>query len=482
MIAYHFPPEGSAGSYRPLRFVRALSKQGWGTSVVTADSYGYERHDPELIKLVPNETQIIRVRPRRDPWQALQAWRGERSRKVFSEGPAEVAERVQTAHARPLRSAIRKAIQTVATCYYQPDFAKPWIGPAVNATADFCAAHRPHAIWASAGPVSSWIVAQRVSQCTGVPYVLDLRDPHGLSYYEADFKPPQWVKRRLRLAMHRLFKEAQSVIFLFDSVAESYCRILPGALDPKKIHIIPNGYEGPIEEFVAPNKTKLTILYTGTLGSYRYDTLLEALADLKNADAAKTDSLQLVFVGEGIDQLKKDAARLNIAEIVETRPPVSHAEIKRLEQQADVLLVLGRLPTIRGHELFAGAKIFSYLKARRPIFGVLPRDETRKILERVGVATIADASSPREIGQVLRQVLAIWSDGQLASLLPDRAACASYSAERQVADLIRALEGAPALEPFVPGSVEAPLSLRQETSNGSVAVGHALTLLKGDQS
>jgi len=482
MIAYHFPPEGSAGSYRPLRFVRELSKRGWGTSVVTAHSYAYERYDPELLKLVPKETQVFRVKPRRDPWQALQAWRGQRSRKIFSEGPAEVVDRIQTAHARPLRSTIRKAIQTVAACYYQPDFAKPWIGPAVKTIADLCAEHRPHAIWASAGPVSSWIVARRVSQRTGVPYVLDLRDPHGLSYYEADFKHPQWVKRRLRLAMHRLFKEAQSVIFLFDSVAESYCRAFPGTLDPKKIHIIPNGYEGPMEEFASPNESKLTILYTGTLGSYRYDTLLEALADLKSVGIAKADSLQLVFVGEGIDQLKKDAARLDINDMIKTQPSVSHAEIMRLEQQANVLLVLGRLPTITGHELLAGAKIFSYLKARRPIFGVLPQDETRKILERVRVTTMADATSPREIGQVLRQILVAWSDGQLESILPDRTECAFYSAERQTRDLILALEGAPAIEPFVPGSVEAPLSLRQEMSNDSVRMGSTLAWLRGDRS
>src|SRR5687768_9418694 len=35
MIAYFFPPEGNAGVYRPLRFVRQLSKIGWSTAVVS---------------------------------------------------------------------------------------------------------------------------------------------------------------------------------------------------------------------------------------------------------------------------------------------------------------------------------------------------------------------------------------------------------------------------------------------------------------
>lgn len=83
MVAYHFPPEGSAGSYRPLRFVRELSKRGWGTSVVTAHSYAYERHDPELLKLVPKETQVFRVKPRRDPWQALRHGEDSEAAKSF---------------------------------------------------------------------------------------------------------------------------------------------------------------------------------------------------------------------------------------------------------------------------------------------------------------------------------------------------------------------------------------------------------------
>ena len=51
MIVYDFPPEGRAGVYRPLRFLRQLSKMGWSTTVVSADPYGYERYDPELLDI-----------------------------------------------------------------------------------------------------------------------------------------------------------------------------------------------------------------------------------------------------------------------------------------------------------------------------------------------------------------------------------------------------------------------------------------------
>jgi glycosyltransferase involved in cell wall biosynthesis len=461
MVANAFPPYGVAGVYRPLRFVRHLAKTGWCTRVITTNPYCYERYDPDLLDSVPSETKIIRVR-KRDPWQAMQTWRGQRIYKKLSGASAETVDRIRAAHSAPLRSMIRKMIQAAAACYYQPDGEKRWIGPAVEATVKLCARKRPNVIWATASPLSAWIVAQRASAITGVPYVLDLRDPIGLSYYEPDLKQPEWVKRRTKRLMYQLFKGAQSVVFLFDSVAESYYRVFPGALDVPKVYIIPNGYDGTISEFAPTTGDKFTVLYAGTVGSYRYDTLLQALASFKKADPGKAGTLRFHFVGEGMDDLAQQAAMLGLSDIVATSGPTSHAEITRLEREADALLVLGRLPSIKGYELFAGAKVFNYLKTNRPIIGVLPQDETKKILDRVGVSTVASVDAPPEIVAILRQLWDAWSEGNLRSFLPDRAKCELYSAERQTEALVRALEGAPAAVPFVPGAVEIPPSLQEE--------------------
>ena len=470
MIAYFFPPDGSAGSYRPLRFVRHLAKKGWRTSVITANPYRYERYDPDLLTQVPSETEIFPVRGY-NVWQGIQSWRGQRIQKKLSTASPEVTDQIRAAHSRPFRSTIRRTLHSIAACYYQPDFARDWIRPAIKATVKLCGRMRANVIWASAGPVSAWVVAQRASAKTGVPYVLDLRDPHGLiSYYESELQPPKWIKPRLKRTMYRLFKGAQSVVFLFDTVAESYCRAFPGALDAAKIHIIPNGYEGTTEEFVPPNGNKFTVLYTGTLGSYRYNTLLQALVVFKNTDPAKARTLRFLFVGEGMDELAKEAARQGLSDIVETTGPTSYAEINRLQRESHAFLVLGRLSTIRGHELFAGAKLFDYLKARRPIFGVLPQDETRRVLLGVGVSTVANVDAPPEIVAILRKLWDAWSEGNLPSLLPDPAKCELYSAGRQTEALVRALDGLPAAEPFVPGSVEMPPSLREEMTDNPVRV------------
>jgi hypothetical protein len=255
-------------------------------------------------------------------------------------------------------------------------------------------------------------------------------------------------------------------VFQFDTVAECYWRAYRGALDTSRIHIIPNGYEGEIDEFTAPlDGNKCTILYTGQSSDYRYDTLFQSLQWLKNSQPARAQQLRLLFVGEGAEALAKDAAALGLTDIVTTSNPVPHVEATRLQREAHALLMLGQ-PPYKGYELYASSKLFEYIKAGRPILGVLPPNEAKKILHRIGVSTVADVDSPSEIVAVLQRLLDAWSAGTLSSLVPNRSVCEAYSAERQTAALIRAFEGVPAVEPFIPGSAEIPPSLRREIDSG----------------
>jgi hypothetical protein len=52
-----------------------------------------------------------------------------------------------------------------------------------------------------------------------------------------------------------------------------------------------------------------------------------------------------------------------------------------------------------------------------------------------------------------------WADANLSSLIPDKAACEAFSAERQTRDLICGLNGKPPRSLFVPGKAEIPPSL-----------------------
>ncbi len=457
MIAYYFPPEGGAAVYRPLRFVRRLASLGWHSAVVTHGGRRHERYNPGLMESVPPGTDVVRVADG-DLWQAVQARRAKRFEQRVEAGIARTA--LDAAHQRPARSFLRGLVRRAEAWLYYPDPARFWIRPATRATVAVCRRKRPDVLLVTGGPWSSFLVARKASRLTGVPYMLDFRDSWTLTRNE-DFEllRPRWARSKDRRLLGSLFREAQSVIFRYEAEAECYWNAYPGTLRAEKIHIIPNGYEGEVEAFDVDRGERCTLLYTGTVGPYRYNTLLEALSILR-ASLPESRHLHVLFVGEGVDSVERAAASRGLSDLVETRRPVPSREVARLQRQAHALVLLG-VKSYQGYEL-CGSKVFGYLKAGRPILGILPPDESRKVLEQVGVSTLADIESPQEIARLLRHVLTCWQDNRLATLLPNPEQCAVYEADHQTHALVRALEGRTPLTSFVPGSAEMPDSLKDK--------------------
>jgi len=169
----------------------------------------------------------------------------------------------------------------------------------------------------------------------------------------------------------------------------------------------------------------------------------------------------------------KEAARLGISDLVRTNGPVPQNTIATLQRSAHALLVLGRPPTRKGYELVAGAKLFEYIKAGRPIIGVLPNDEGKKILLKFGLPTIADIDSASNGVAVLRRLLDAWSTDTLATLLPQRSVIDTYSSENQTSALVRALMGIAPVAPFVPGSLGIPPSLDGKILSNAAAASYS---------
>jgi glycosyltransferase involved in cell wall biosynthesis len=462
MISYYFPPDSSAGAYRPLRFVRHLPSFGWRPVVITNDPYHCLRYDPELLKQVPPTTEIVRVR-NPDPWAKFRLHRERKGDEKTAGGTADARKDIQVGQQHPLRRVIRKTVIWLESVAYHPDKEMGWIKRATRATVDAAKNSGAKIIWATGGPWSSFVVARNAWCSTGIPYILDFRDSWTL-IDDSEVRSTDWSIARQRNLLAGLFRDAQGIVFRYMSEAEAYWRAYPGVLDPRRIHIIPNGYEGSIAPFEVPEGARCTVLYTGSLGYYWYDNVIKALKLLKDSHPEVAKRLRVVFVGEGNYAVADMAAQLDLSDVIETKRPVSFSDTQQLQKESHALLLLG-WKRFRGHEL-GGSKIFAYFKAGRPIIGTLPQDENSRMLRAAGVQTIADIESVEEIAKVFIHVVEAWSTGQLPSLLPDPVSCEKYSAENQTRALARALEGLTAEEPFVPGVNFPPPTLQQTIGEG----------------
>jgi len=461
MIAYNFAPEGNAGAYRPLRFVRHLPGKGWKPTILTLETDFYERYDPGLVALIPEEVSVVRVR-NPDPWQAFQAKRSQRVREKVSAASKETTGSIQAERQSRLRRSLRTAVHSFETWFYHPDMAMTWIWPAVRTIAEVSSAAKPDIIWATAPPWSSLVVGALSARRISVPYVLDFRDSWTLTYTNFERERPSWAKRLDRRILGKLFQGASGVILRSQTEAECFCRAYHGALQSSKIHIIPNGFEGRIEQHTITRGEHCTVLYTGTLSDYRFDTLLRGVKELKERHPQCAQELRFHFIGEATEAVAQEAVALGISEMVSTSKATSQDVLAQLSAKAHAFLLLERPASMRGHELLAGAKLFGYLKSGKPIIGVLPNCEARNILQRIGVTMIADADSTSDIVTILRQLVDAWRKDALSQLAPIPALCEAYSSERQTAALVRVFEGLPPADSFVPGSVDVPASLREE--------------------
>jgi hypothetical protein len=470
MIAYWFPPEGHAAVYRPLRFLRNLPASGW-VGRVLAGAAQFDRYDPGLLHQVPEGTEVVRVAGE-DVWQWFQRKRGERLRHAAPDAGSAPSAMVSprkapsapswTERAATVRSQLRSAVRHAESWWYHPDTQRPWIRPAVRAAVAMCATSRPDVLWATGPPWSAFIVAQRVSRLTRVPYVLDFRTSWTIVPSPFEALRPAWAQRRDRRVLRELLHGAQAVTFFYEAEAECFWRMFRGALDPSRVHVIPNGFDGDVEPFVESGAPKFTILYAGTLSDYGYEGFVEALAQFIAAEPARAKQVAVRFVGEIDPSFVTRLNDLRLSDVVSVGPPVSHEQVGRLQRAAHALLMLERKPSHKGYELLAGAKLFGYLKAGKPILGVVPHGEAERVLRDVGVTTIADAASVEAIRRVLEAMFQTWCSGGLAALVPDRTACERYSGRRQGAALARALDGLPPLRPFVPGIHDVAPSLRAE--------------------
>jgi len=318
-LAYDFPPCKAPGAaVRSVKFARYLTDFGWQATVVSRDE-GLRAEGPE-------GSPIVRIPPPVTPRISYQlaAWLW--------------ALRVVTPAAELLRAGHFDLIY--ATC---PPF--------------------PHSL-----------AALSLSRKTGLPLVVDLRDPWSLDPYGAK----GWAKGILKRALcswvypipeRRVLEGAAAVIVNTPSMQREYARMLGWSAE--RIHLLPNGYdEADFSGDVAPVAGKRPVfLYCGRFGEVagRDPGLL-----LRAARALRDRGVDIDFriVGDDSVLLRKQVARLGLAATVTVRASVPHREAIREIRGADVLVVC-QPNTPHGISSVAG-KTFEYLRSGQPILAVVP--------------------------------------------------------------------------------------------------------------
>jgi glycosyltransferase involved in cell wall biosynthesis len=388
MIAYHFPPlAGSSGIQRTLRFVQHLPALGWQPLVLSAHPRAYERVSDDLLADVPGGTVV---------------------RRAFA---LDTARHLQIA-GRYLGWMAR------------PDRWISWKFDAIREGLKLINEFKPDVIWSTYPIATAHVIASALHRKTGIPWVADFRDPMAQVDYPADLRTRQTYQRIEADAAAR----ARYCVFTTPGAARIYQQRYPAAAS--RMVVLENGYDEESFASAAPQPhaasgaavggRPLVMLHSGIVYPSERDPtqLLVALGRLLKEGTLSPTDLRIRFRASVHDDLlKKLALARGAQDFIELCPAIPYREALAEMMTVDALLVMqasncnAQIP----------AKIYEYLRAGKPIFGLTdPEGDTAGVLRQAGLNDVARLDSADEIAVLLPALVRDWRQGKavLPQMLP----------------------------------------------------------------
>ena len=352
LLSWYFPPANDVAALRVGKLAEYLRAAGHDLWIIT----GKREHTDLSLSTSISPDRIIRT-----PWFDVNRMRFFRDRagKTSSSKP-----RAVTAPA-PSRAGITAALSNFYTNFVQiPDRHVGWIPFAVRAGKELMSRTKIDLVYASGPPFATFVVARKLANRFGIPWVAEYRD--GWSRYVYAPKPAwrQWLDEHIE---DRVTAAASGIVTVSAPWVDYYERrfhhpaiAIPNGFDPE----ILNGAEGPSRAPGASGIEPLTVVHMGGLyGDLRDPT---ALYDAIKQSGLSPAELQICFYGTLDEQVMPLAHRCGVPEFVASKPRVPFSQSIAIQRHSDVLLLLQSPLEPRN----VPAKLFEYLAARRPILGI----------------------------------------------------------------------------------------------------------------
>jgi glycosyltransferase involved in cell wall biosynthesis len=389
MFINFFPPSAGGGVYRPLSFVKYLSRSSWDITVVTPMPGEFWINDPELVSQVPDDVQVVRT-------SSLSGLR--------------ILNSIKGGSGSRRSSAGFGILRRVSDYFLIPDTYIGWIPFAVRAGKRLCREREFDIVYSTSPPDSSHLAARSIARSFGVPWIADFRDPWISLYYT---RTPTALHQRWHRHLERSVMMADRLLVVTEWHRLELLRLYPEA----RVEKVPNGYDE--EDFEGlederPEQDLFTVLHTGmlTLGRTAEPFLRGLQRFLDNRPEAK-DRVRVCFVGSRESRNEDCARRLGLQDLVCFEDNISHSECIRRERRSHVLLLLKH-----DDDRYRGAipgKLYEYFGARRPILCVAGEGEGNEMVATHRRGEVADIDDPEDIALKLAKMYDLFLDGGLDS-------------------------------------------------------------------
>jgi len=385
IVSFLFPPLNDIGALRIGKFAKYLPQFGWEPIVLTVDRV---KGRPQTLPVEVDEANIIRT-----PYFALSPFIRYRLVGDANASSQEIAKGLSWGQ-RAYR-----LIRLMRFIYLRPEVSffidEPWgwYLHALRRGVEILNKYKVDIIFSTFSPSMSHLIASRLHQRTGTPWVAEFRDHWSLNPILNKSRPFQFLEEQFEKI---IMKNSNLLVTVSETLAKEL-----EALHSKKTITIPNGFDEEDYTGDVSLTANFTITYTGYIYSGKSDPtpLFQAIAELRQEGRISPDDLEVRFFGRNAaETLSPSIKKYRVQELVRIYGFVPFKESIKNQKESTVLLLLGWNDP-RGKGAYT-AKIFEYLGAARPVLAIAFKGgEIDRLLARTGCGILA--TEVREIKGIL---------------------------------------------------------------------------------
>jgi hypothetical protein len=376
IIAYYFPPLGGSGVQRTLKFAKYLPQFGWQPTILTVGPIAYYAKDESLLKEIEHlNIQVIRTQ---------------------SNGPNALLHKNRDVVKMP-KERLRRILNFISDTIFIPDNKIGWKRHAIKAAAELLSKHKYDVIFATAPPVTDFLIGVELKKQFKIPLVVDYRDSW-LSYPFKFFPTP--LHRYIHLRKER------SVVHKSDMITVTHRRVKEELLTRHKflrhedVTILPHGFDPEDVNIsnpdIIPHIDKMRITYAGMFyGNITPVYFLQAFAKVLKENPTMRGRIEACFVGLFRPEHINLINHLGLQNSVNLVGYVDHKEAVKYLLASDVLWVMMQ------DDWTTPGKVFEYIGTQKKIFGCIPKGYIRNIIEEAGGTCV----EPTNINAIAEQIV-----------------------------------------------------------------------------
>jgi hypothetical protein len=226
----------------------------------------------------------------------------------------------------------------------------------------------PDIIYSRSNPLSSSILAFKLSKQYNRPWIMHLSDPWTENpLYEFSAKHLMYHSKMET----ECFNQATIISFTSDQTALLYKRKYPHYAG--KMTVFPNVYDpafNPRDELQKPVSNRKRIVYTGGLANTRTaKSLLQALHLMVKKAPWLLNRFEVIFAGD-TDQKNQEIFKDFAAPFIRSLERVSSDSASKLQSSADLLVVIDSVVSEPERAVFFPSKLLDYARSGKPVLSI----------------------------------------------------------------------------------------------------------------